>query len=65
MMNGGDADRGLELADALRKDLSLSPRCPAIMKIEQWMLAAMAEGYRRGFWARDESDELNKEQFYE
>lgn len=62
-MSEADIDRCLELADALRKGLRLSPKCPAIAKIEQWMLAAMSEGYRRGFWARDENDELNREQF--
>lgn len=64
-MNEADVVRCLELADALRDDLRLSPKCPAIKKIEQWMLAAMAEGFRRGFWARDESDELNRGQFDE
>lgn len=61
-MAEADIERCLELADALRRDLRLSPKCPAIAKIEQWMLAAMSEGYRRGWWARDEYDELNREQ---
>ncbi len=60
-MDEHDADRCLELADALRRDLRLSPKCPAIVQIEQWMLAAMSEGYRRGWWARDEYDELQQE----
>ncbi len=60
LMDKADVARCVELADQLRADLRLSPQCPAIPKIEQWMLTAMAEGYRRGFWARDEYDELNK-----
>lgn len=64
-MNDADIERCLELVDSLREDLRLSPKCPAIPKIQQWMLAAMSEGYRRGFWARDESDELNRDQYQE
>ena len=63
VMDKADIARCVELADSLRKDLRLRPKCPATPMIEQWMLTAMAEGFRRGFWARDERDGLNREQF--
>ena len=63
VMDKADVARAVQLADDLRTDLRLSPKCPAIPKIEQWILTAMAEGYRRGFWARNERDELNRDQF--
>ena len=63
VMDEADVARCLELANSLRKDLNLRSRCSAIEDIQRWMLTAFAEGYRRGFWARNERDELNKEQY--
>lgn len=60
LMTELDIMRALVIADELRCDLRLSPKSPAILNIESRVLAAFAEGFRRGFWARDEDDELQR-----
>lgn len=61
LMTEADTDRCLEIADELRSDLQLHDRSPAIPKIQSRMLAAFSEGFRRGFWSRDEDDKLQAE----
>lgn len=62
-MTEADIDRCLEITDELRCDLGLRRGSPAVTMIQSRMLAGFAEGFRRGFWARDEQDDLNKHQF--
>lgn len=61
IMTPADIYRCLEITDELRCDLGLRVGSKAIPMIQRRMLAGFAEGFRRGFWARDEHDELNRE----
>ena len=65
MMSEADIDRCLAITDDLRCDLGLRVSSSAVTMIQRRMLAGFAEGFRRGFWARDEQDDLNKHQFQE
>ncbi len=63
-MSDADIKRCLEISDELRNDLRLHVKnTEAIEMIQRRMLAGFAEGFRRGYWARDECDELNRKQF--
>lgn len=63
MMSEADIERCLTITEQLRCDLGLRIGSKAIPLIQSRMLAGFAEGFRRGFWARDENDELNKDQY--
>ena len=64
LMTEADIDRCLEITDELRCDLRLHVRnTKAIDMIQRRMLAGFAEGFRRGYWARDEVDQLNRDQY--
>lgn len=63
IMTEADIDRCLAITDELRCDLGLRVWSKAIPMIQSRMLAAFAEGFRRGCWARDEQDELNRDQY--
>ncbi len=61
-MSEADIDRCLQITEQLRGDLRLHVKnTKAIAMIQRRMLAGFAEGFRRGYWARDERVELNKE----
>ena len=61
MMTEADVERCLAISDELRCDLRLHVKnTTAIEMIQRRMLAGFAEGFRRGFWARDERVELNR-----
>ena len=63
-MTEADIDRCLAISDELRRDLRLHVKNTRATKmIQRRMLAGFAEGFRRGFWARDEDDELNRSQY--
>lgn len=61
MMTDADVERCLEITDELRCDLGLRIGSKAIPMIQRRMLAGFAEGFRRGYWARDERVELNRD----
>ena len=63
MMSEADIERCLAITEQLRCDLGLRIGSKAIPMIQSRMLAGFAEGFRRGFWARDEQDALNRDQF--
>lgn len=56
-MGHADTERALEIADKLRASLDLPP--PALL-VQAKILQAYAEGFRRGWWDRDEYDKLQE-----
>lgn len=59
MMGEAEIAGALEIADQLRERLGVASTTPS--PIEPLILAAYAEGFRRGWWDRDEYDQLQED----
>ncbi len=56
-----DHHRITQLTQTLRVELGLSHKTPALPKIEKWILTSWVEGFRAGWWQRDEYDKEQQE----